>query len=159
MKHLMTSLYAWADAFGRVIGISPDSISEAFDTSKMVFRTQVVPVSENLETVVRELFAQFSLLVDSMNYPFRLLEAMHTLETLHYGLLNPGVSKYRPPPSLLEAPSLTSHWGTAFCGASSIPCFVAQRDHRCNYPAECLEDRLLQGYVHLLGQTVGHSAR
>ena len=104
MKHLMTSLYTWTDAFGRVIGISPDSGSEAFDAFKMVLRAQVVPVCEDLETVVRDrLFPQLSLLVDSMNDPFRLLEAMHTLEPLHYGLLNLDVSKSRPPPSLLEA--------------------------------------------------------
>ena len=104
MKHLMTSLYAWTEAFGRVIGVSPDSVSEAFDAFKMVLRAQIVPVCEDLETVVQErLLPQLSLLVESMNDPLRLLEAMHTLEPLHHGLLNLDVSKSRPPPSLLEA--------------------------------------------------------
>jgi len=104
MKHLMTSLYAWTDAFGQVIGISPDSVSEAFDAFKMVLRAQIIPVCEDLATVVQErLLPQLSLLVESMNDPLRLLEAMHTLEPLHYGLLNLDVSKSRPPPSLLEA--------------------------------------------------------
>ena len=104
MKYLMTSLYTWTDAFGRVIGISPDSVSEAFDAFRMVLRAQIIPVCEDLETVVQDrLLPKLSLLVDSMNDPLRLLEAMHTLEPLHYGLLNLDVSKSRPPPSLLEA--------------------------------------------------------
>ena len=104
MKHLMTSLHAWAVAFGEVIGISTDSVSEAFDAFKMVLRAQIIPVCEDLETVIQErLLPQLSLLVDSMNDPLRLLEAMHTLEPLHYGLLNLDTSKSRPPPSLLEA--------------------------------------------------------
>ena len=104
MKHLMTSLYSWANVFGQVIGISPDSVSEAFDAFKMVLRAQIIPVCADLETVVQErLLPQLSLLVDSMNDPLKLLEAMHTLEPLHYGLLNLDVSKSRPPASLLEA--------------------------------------------------------
>jgi dynamin-binding protein len=80
MKHVMTSLYSWADTFGQVIGISTDSVSEAFDAFKMVLtlRAQIIPVCEDLEKVVQEkLLPQFSLLVDSMNDPLRLLEAMH----------------------------------------------------------------------------------
>ena len=104
MKHLMTSLYAWANVFGQVIGISPDSVSEAFDAFRMVLRAQIIPVCKDLETVVQErLLPQLSLLVDSMNDPLKLLEAMHTLEPLHYGLLNLDVSKSRPPAALLEA--------------------------------------------------------
>ena len=104
IKRVMTSLYAWAEAFGQVTGISTDSVSEAFDAFKMVLRAQIIPVCADLETVVQErLFSQLSLLVDSMNDPLRLLEAMHTLEPLHYGLLNLETSKARPPPSLLEA--------------------------------------------------------
>jgi hypothetical protein len=104
VKYLMVSLYGWADAFGQVIGISSDSVSEAFDAFKMVLRAQIIPVCQDLETVVQErLLPPLSLLVDSMNDPLRLLEAMHTLEPLHYGLLNLDVSKARPPPSLLEA--------------------------------------------------------
>jgi len=104
MKHLMTSLYAWTNVFGQVIGISPDSVSEAFDAFKMVLRAQIIPVCKDLEKVVEErLLPQLSLLVDSMNDPLKLLEAMHTLEPLHYGLLNLDVSKSRPPAALLEA--------------------------------------------------------
>ena len=104
MKNVMTSLYAWADAFGQVIGMSPESASEAFDAFKMVLKAQIIPVCNSLEAVVKErLLPQLSLLVDSMTDPLRLLEAMHTLEPLHYGLLNLDVSKSRPPPSLLEA--------------------------------------------------------
>jgi hypothetical protein len=104
VKHLMVSLYAWSDAFGRVIGISAGSVSEAFDAFRMVLRAQIIPVCNDLETVVQErLLPQLSLLVETTNDPTRLLEAMHTLEPLHYGLLNLDVSKSRPPASLLEA--------------------------------------------------------
>ena len=104
MKHVMTSLHAWACAFGQVIGISTDSVSEAFDAFKMVLKSQIIPVCDDLETVVRErLLPQLSLLVDSMSDPLKLLEAMHTLEPLHSGLLNLDVSKSRPPAALLEA--------------------------------------------------------
>ena len=104
MKHVMASLYVWADTFGQVIGISTDSVSEAFDAFKMVLRAQIIPVCEDLEKVVQErLLPQLSLLVASMKDPLRLLEAMHTLEPLHYGLLHLDVSKSRPSPSLLEA--------------------------------------------------------
>ena len=104
MKGVMASLYAWADTFGQVVGISTDSVSEAFDAFKMVLRAQIIPVCVDLEKVVQErLLPQLSLLVDSMNDPLRLLEAMHTLEPLHYGLLNLDAPKSRPSPSLVEA--------------------------------------------------------
>ena len=67
-------------------------------------RAQIIPVCEDLEKVVLgKLLPQLSLLVDSMTDPLRLLEAMHTLEPLHYGLLHLNVSKIRPSPLLLEA--------------------------------------------------------
>ena len=105
MKHLMTSLSMWADAFGSAIGIPPDSEApEAFNAFKMVLRTQIIPICEDLEKVIREtLLPQLSLLADSMNNPLRHLEAMRTLGPLHYGLLNLDASKSRPPASLLEA--------------------------------------------------------
>ena len=69
-----------------------------------MLRAQIVPVCEDLETVVWDrLLPQLSLLAESMHDPLRLLEAVHTLEPLHYGLLSLDSSKARPPPSLLEA--------------------------------------------------------
>ena len=53
MKYLMVSLYAWADAFGQVIGILSDLVSKAFDTFRMVLRAQIIPVCEDLDTAVR----------------------------------------------------------------------------------------------------------
>jgi len=103
-KHLMSSLYAWTNAFGQAIGISPDSVSEAFDAFKMVLRTEVIRRCEDLEGVVLGgLLPQCSLLLDSMNNPSKLLEAMHTLEPFHYGLLNLDVSKSRSRASLSGA--------------------------------------------------------
>ena len=104
MKHTTKYLYVWADAFGQAIGISPDSVPEALVAFKMVLRAQIIPVCEDLEKVILErLLPQLSLLADSMEDPSKLLEAMHTLEPLHYGLLNLDVPKSRPPSSLLEA--------------------------------------------------------
>ena len=103
-KHLMISLYMWADAFGEVIGISPDLTSEAFDAFEMVLKARIIPICEDLERIFREkLLPHLSLLVGSMINPSRLFEAMHTLEPLHYGFLNLDSSKSRSRASLLEA--------------------------------------------------------
>jgi dynamin-binding protein len=104
VKEMMSFLSNWTQSFGRVIGISDDQVSESFDAFKMVIDRQIPPLCEDLELVIQEhLLRQLATLVDTTLSPSRLLEAMHTLEPLHYGLLNVNVSKSRPPPALLEA--------------------------------------------------------
>ena len=87
-----------------MIGISPDSVSEAFDAFKMVLTDPIIPVREDLEKVFQEsLLPQLESLDGSIKGPLELMEAVHTLEPLHYGLLNLDIHKSRPPASLLEA--------------------------------------------------------
>ncbi|TBU38046.1 hypothetical protein BD309DRAFT_972704 [Dichomitus squalens] len=105
VKVLMGALDQWAHTFGRVIWMGPDDVpSEAFDAFLQVIRDQLLPICDETKDVLRErLLPLLTGLVDTMVAPLRLLEAMHTLEPLHYGLLNLNVAKSRPPPQLLEA--------------------------------------------------------
>ncbi|THG99244.1 hypothetical protein EW026_g3080 [Hermanssonia centrifuga] len=60
--------------------------------------------ASRLEAIIEtKLLVELALLTDSTSAPERLLEAMRTLEPLHYGLLNFNVSKSRPPTPLLDA--------------------------------------------------------
>lgn len=102
--HTVTALRQWALAFAQVIGLSPDQKSEAFEAFLTVVEQQLAPLGGDLESIIRDkLLVELARLVDSMSSPLRLLEAMNTLEPLHYGLLNINFAKSRPPPALLEA--------------------------------------------------------
>ena len=102
---LIRALDEWAQTFGRVIWMDPeDERSEAFDAFLQVIGENLLPVCKDIKEVVQnDLLHSVSSLKDTMVAPVRLLEAMHTLEPLHYGLLNLNVAKSRPPPQLLEA--------------------------------------------------------
>ncbi|KAI0941508.1 hypothetical protein AcW1_003383 [Taiwanofungus camphoratus] len=104
VHRLMEQLRDWSVSFGRVIWISQEPKSEAFEAFLDVVTKGLIKECDKLSvTVDQHLLPQLSRLVDSMLAPLRLLEAMHTLEPLHYGLLNFDISKSRPPPQLLEA--------------------------------------------------------
>ncbi|PIL33688.1 hypothetical protein GSI_04312 [Ganoderma sinense ZZ0214-1] len=102
---LISALNEWAQTFGRVIWMDPeDERSEAFDAFLEVIGKSLLPLCEELKQVIKgDLLHTVTSLSDTMVAPVRLLEAMHTLEPLHYGLLNLNVAKSRPPPQLLEA--------------------------------------------------------
>ncbi|KAI0752811.1 hypothetical protein C8Q80DRAFT_1096780 [Daedaleopsis nitida] len=105
VRDLMLALDAWAQSFGRVIWMGENDVrSEAFDAFLSLISDQLLPIcDETKAAIVDKLLPQISALVDSTTAPSRLLEAMQTLEPLHYGLLNINVAKSRPPPQLLEA--------------------------------------------------------
>ena len=104
VKATVVALRQWAIAFAQVIGLSEDQRSEAFDAFVVVVEEQLAPLGGDLESIIQnKLLVDLARLVDSMRAPLRLLEAMNTLEPLHYGLLNINFSKSRPPPALLEA--------------------------------------------------------
>jgi hypothetical protein len=117
VKHLMTPLYAWVDALGQ-LGLSPDSVSEAFDAFKLVLRTQTIPVCEDLEMVVQERFLpQFSLLVDLMDDPLRLPEVIHALEPF---IIVFSTSTFQIPPTYIILggfPIVRRVAGTVVCGS------------------------------------------
>ncbi|EIN06441.1 Dbl domain-containing protein, partial [Punctularia strigosozonata HHB-11173 SS5] len=103
----LAGLRQWALGFARVIGLADDaeSESEAFDAFLAVVGGRLVPLGATFDGVLRrELLVDAARLVDATRNPLRLLDALHTLEPLHYGLLNMTIGpKSRPPPALLEA--------------------------------------------------------
>lgn len=105
VRELMLALDEWAQSFGSVIWMgSNDERSEAFDAFLELISEQLLPVcDETKDQIVDRLLPHIQSISDSATAPSRLLEAMHTLEPLHYGLLNINVSKSRPPLQLLEA--------------------------------------------------------
>jgi hypothetical protein len=65
---------------------------------------KLASLSRNVESIIHnKLLVKLARLIDTMRAPLRVLEAMSTLEPLHYSLLNTNFSKTRPPPALLEA--------------------------------------------------------
>ncbi|KAM5537947.1 hypothetical protein V8D89_008423 [Ganoderma adspersum] len=103
---LISALNEWAQTFGRVIWMDPeDELSEAFDAFLQVISQGLLPLCEELKQVIKNDFLERTVasLLNTMVAPERLLDAMHTLEPLHYGLLNLNVAKSRPPPQVLEA--------------------------------------------------------
>ena len=112
VKVLTLKLQAWARSFGRVIWLSrasggskeDEEGSEAFDAFTTVVEAQLVPLCDELSSIITEqLLVHLTSLVNSTLAPSRLIEAMRTLEPLHHGLLNLNVAKSRPPPQLLDA--------------------------------------------------------
>ncbi|KIM76643.1 hypothetical protein PILCRDRAFT_77630 [Piloderma croceum F 1598] len=104
VKVTVRALKQWAVGFAQVIGLSEEQKSEAFDAFVVVVEEQLTPLSGDLESIIhKKLLVDLARLVDSMRAPLRLLEAMNTLEPLHYGLLNINFAKGRPPTALLEA--------------------------------------------------------
>ncbi|KAH9889302.1 hypothetical protein C8Q73DRAFT_653747 [Cubamyces lactineus] len=104
VRTLTVALDEWAKSFGRVIWMASDVRSEAFDAFLEVITDELLPIcdaaKEYLDDKVEPGLTQ---LLETMHAPLRLLEAMRTLEPLHYGLLNLNIAKSRPPPQLLEA--------------------------------------------------------
>ena len=105
MSDLVTKLRVWAISFGKVIGLSEEQGSEAFDAFVMVVEQQLTPLCVNLEvTITEKLLKDLAQLLVTMNQPLKLLASMDEQEPFHYHLLNMNVSaKNRPPASLLEA--------------------------------------------------------
>ncbi|KAI9059915.1 hypothetical protein FKP32DRAFT_1595934 [Trametes sanguinea] len=103
-RAVTVALNEWAQSFGRVIWMGSATRSEAFDAFLGLISNEVLPICDEakdyLEEKVHPTLTQF---LQTTHPPLRLLEAMRTLEPLHYGLLNLNISKSRPPPQLLEA--------------------------------------------------------
>ncbi|KAF8058701.1 hypothetical protein FPV67DRAFT_514580 [Lyophyllum atratum] len=105
MNNVVLALRAWAINFGKVIGLSAEQGSEAFDAFLAVVEEQLVPLCHQLEVDVNErLLREIAHLLQTMNQPLKLLASMNEQEPFHYHLLTMNVSpKNRPPPSLLAA--------------------------------------------------------
>ncbi|KAJ3881889.1 hypothetical protein F5051DRAFT_75464 [Lentinula edodes] len=105
MTSVMQNLMIWAVSFGKVIGLSEDQGSEAFDAFKGLLDQYLGPLCVELEKVINErLLKEIVLLLATMQQPIKLLESMNEQEPFHYHLLTMNVTaKNRPPPALLEA--------------------------------------------------------
>ncbi|PCH35656.1 hypothetical protein WOLCODRAFT_133926 [Wolfiporia cocos MD-104 SS10] len=103
VRALMEHLSSWSKSFGQVIGVA-EADSEAFDAFLQVVTTDLFAICEEYDQQIEDHYlTELTKLVDSTLAPLRLLEAMKTLEPLHFGLLNLNQSKSRPPPQLVEA--------------------------------------------------------
>jgi hypothetical protein len=104
-QNVVGALRTWALSFGKVIGLSADQGSEAFDAFVEVVRSGLLPLSADLEMAINErLLKDMAHLLMTMNKPLKLLASMNEQEPYHYHLLTMPVSaKNRPPASLLAA--------------------------------------------------------
>lgn len=105
MSKVMIGLRMWAISFGKVIGLSQEQGSEAFDAFLSVVERQLMPLCAELETAINDrLLKEIAHLLMTMNQPLKLLASMNEQEPFHYHLLTMNVSaKNRPPASLLAA--------------------------------------------------------
>ena len=105
MSGVVRTLRMWATSFGKVIGLSPEQGSEAFDAFMAVVQQQLMPLCCRLEEDISgRLMKELAHLLATMDQPRKLLASMNEQEPLHYHLLNMNVSaKNRPAPSLLSA--------------------------------------------------------
>ncbi|KAH9935140.1 uncharacterized protein BXZ73DRAFT_45507 [Epithele typhae] len=101
---MTAALDEWAHVFGNVIWMDDDGGgSEAFEAFRDLIADHLLPICQQTRTEITEqLIPMLDALVKTTVAPMRLLEAMKTLEPVHYGLLNVDVTKSRPPPQLLD---------------------------------------------------------
>ena len=105
MSDVVRTLRTWAISFGKVIGLSQEQGSEAFDAFVAVVEQQLMPLCCRLEEdVAGRLMKELAHLLATMDQPRKLLASMNEQEPLHYHLLTMNVSaKNRPAPALLSA--------------------------------------------------------
>ncbi|ESK85548.1 rho guanyl nucleotide exchange [Moniliophthora roreri MCA 2997] len=105
MNVVVRNLRMWAVSFGKVIGLSEDQGSEAFDAFLQVLEQHLAPLCAELEMAINEkLLKEIARLLTTMKHPLKLLASMDEQEPYHHHLLNMNVSaKNRPPAALLEA--------------------------------------------------------
>ncbi|KAG6884083.1 hypothetical protein C0993_001564 [Termitomyces sp. T159_Od127] len=107
MNNMVLALRTWAIGFGKVIGLSPEAKSEAFEAFIGVVEEQLVPLCHRLDADVNDrLLKEIALLLTTMNQPIKLLASMEEQAPFHYHLTTMTVSaKNRPQPQLLAASS------------------------------------------------------
>ena len=107
MSVVIRSLRTWSHSFAKVIGLSEENTSEAFEAFLDVVEKSLIPLCVDLENVINErLLKDLAHLLTTMGKPFKLIASMEEHQVSHFLLLNMNVSpKNRPPPSLMEASS------------------------------------------------------
>jgi len=104
-SNMMFALRTWSYSFGKVIGLSAEQGSEAFDAFLEVVQRGLLPLATDLEAAINErVLRDLAHLLKMMTQPFKLIASMNEQEPYHYHLLTmPVNAKNRPPPSLLAA--------------------------------------------------------
>ncbi|KAG6901685.1 hypothetical protein C0995_009175 [Termitomyces sp. Mi166 len=129
MNNMVLALRTWAIGFGKVIGLSPEAKSEAFEAFMAVVEEQLVPLTHRLEADVNDrLLREIAHLLTTMNQPIKLLASMEEQEPFHYHLLTMNVSaKNRPPPQLLAAS--TNYLALRGQLAAELPIYLSLLHH------------------------------
>jgi hypothetical protein len=103
-SHVLVALRMWAISFGKVIGLSAEQGSEAFEAFLAVVEDQLMPLCFSLDSTVNDkLLKDTAHLLNTMTQPFKLIESMYDQEPLHHHLLTMNLSNRRPPSHLVEA--------------------------------------------------------
>ncbi len=104
-SNMMFALRTWSYSFGKVIGLSAEQGSEAFDAFLEVVQRGLMPLATDLEAAINDrVLRDLAHLLKMMTQPFKLIASMNEQEPYHYHLLTmPVNAKNRPPPSLLAA--------------------------------------------------------
>ncbi|KAJ2922173.1 hypothetical protein H1R20_g14923, partial [Candolleomyces eurysporus] len=126
MSKVVGALRTWSIGFGKVIGLSPEQGSEAFEAFLTVVEQCLMPLCVDLEATIGErLLREIVHFLKTMNQPFKLLASMAEQEPLHYHLLNLNVSmkKNRPPQTLLAAS--TTYLALRAQLAAELPTYLA----------------------------------
>lgn len=99
------TLHTWALDFAKVIGLSADQGSDAFDAFFHLIERKLMSLCIDLEAVINDrVVKELARLLMIMTQPLKLLRAMKELEPYHHHLISMPVSaKSKPPPSLLAA--------------------------------------------------------
>ncbi|KAF9012609.1 hypothetical protein BDQ17DRAFT_1344256 [Cyathus striatus] len=97
-SNVVLALRAWAVSFGKVIGLSPDQESEAFNAFLALVERRLMPLCVRLESVINEkLLKEIAHLLTTMNQPLKLLASMNDQEPYHYHLMTMNVSNRHLP--------------------------------------------------------------
>lgn len=127
MSVLILSLRTWSSSFSKVIGLSEENSSEAFEAFQEVIEKALMPLCVDLENAINErLLKDLAHLLTTMGKPMKLIASMEEQEAMHFQLLNMNVSKNRPPPALLEASS--NYLALRGQLAKELPRYVALMD-------------------------------
>ncbi len=131
MANVMLALRGWALSFGKVIGLSADQNSEAFEAFLAVVTQGLLPLTADLDAAINErLLKDMAHLLMTMSQPLKLLASMAEQEPYHYHLLTMPVSqKNRPPPALLAAS--TNYLALRGQLAAELPTYLALLHRGC----------------------------
>ncbi|RXW12770.1 hypothetical protein EST38_g13083 [Candolleomyces aberdarensis] len=125
MNKFIGALRTWSIGFGKVIGLSPEQGSKAFEAFLEVVERELMPLCVDLEAIIHErVLREIVYLLKTMNQPYKLLEPMTEQEPLYYHLLSLNVSaKSRPPQALLAAS--TTYLALRAQLAAELPTYLA----------------------------------